>query len=66
MTILPFLSGKVPMTRLVRLSVLFLVCALAVQARPDLAKVHIRVILVDRDLNQKPVPFLLVSVKSGL
>ena len=54
------------MTRLVRLSVLFLVCAFAVQARPDLVKLHLRVILVDRDLNQKPVPFLLVSVKSGL
>jgi hypothetical protein len=44
---------------------LLLVCALAVQARPDLVKVRVRVILVDRDLNQKPVPFLLVSLKSG-
>ena len=54
------------MTRLVRFSVLLLVCALAVQARPDLVKVHVRVILVDRDLNQKPVPFLLVSLKNGV
>jgi len=53
------------MIRFVRFAVLFLVCSLAVQARPDLAKVHLRVILVDRDLNQKPVPFLLVSLKSG-
>ena len=53
------------MTRLVRFSVLLLVCVLAVQARPDLVKVHVRVILVDHDLNQKPVPFLLVSLKSG-
>ena len=53
------------MIRLVRFIVLFFVCTLAVQARPDLVKVHLRVILVDRDLNQKPVPFLTVSLKSG-
>jgi S1-C subfamily serine protease len=53
------------MIRLVRFIVLFFVCTLAVQARPDLVKVHLRVILVDRDLNQKPVPFLLLLLKSG-
>ena len=53
------------MIRVLRLAMLLLVCALAVQARPDLVKVRVRVILVDRDLNQKPVPFLLVSLKSG-
>src|SRR4029077_7390601 len=53
------------MIRTLRLPLLLFVCALAVQARPDLVKVHVRVILVDRDLNQKPVPFLLVSLKSG-
>ncbi len=53
------------MIRVLRLTVLLLVCALAVQARPDLVKVRVRVILVDHDLNQKPVPFLLVSLKSG-
>lgn len=53
------------MIRLVRFAVIFLVCSFAVQARPELVKVHLRVILVDRDLNQKPVPFLLVSLKSG-
>ncbi|HXJ13609.1 MAG TPA: S1C family serine protease, partial [Candidatus Limnocylindrales bacterium] len=53
------------MIRLFRFTVLFLVFSLALQARPDLVKVHLRVILVDRDLNQKPVPFLLVSLKSG-
>src|SRR5882672_6731419 len=53
------------MIRALRLIVLLSVCALAVQANPDLVKVKVRVILVDRDLNQKPVPFLLVSLKSG-
>jgi len=53
------------MIRFVRLTVLLFVCALALQAKPDLVKVRVRVILVDRDLNQKPVPFLLVSLKSG-
>jgi len=53
------------MTRLARFIVLFFACSLAVQARPDLVRVHLRVILVDRDLNQKPVPFLLLSLKSG-
>jgi hypothetical protein len=54
------------MIRLVRFIVLFFVCTLAAQARPDLVKVHLRVILVDRDLNQKPVPFLLLLLKSGV
>ena len=53
------------MNRVLRFVVLLLVCAFSVQARPDLVKVHVRVILVDRDLNQKPVPFLLVSLKAG-
>ena len=53
------------MIRVLRLAVLLSICALAVQANPDLVKVKVRVILVDRDLNQKPVPFLLVSLKSG-
>jgi hypothetical protein len=53
------------MIRIFRISLLLFVCALGVQARPDLVKVRLRVILVDRDLNQKPVPFLLVSLKSG-
>jgi len=53
------------MIRILRLTLLLFVCASAVQARPDLVKVHVRVILVDRDLNQKPVPFLLVSLKGA-
>jgi hypothetical protein len=53
------------MIRVLRLTMLLLVCALALQANPDLVKVKVRVILVDHDLNQKPVPFLLVSLKSG-
>jgi Trypsin-like peptidase domain len=53
------------MIRVLRLPLLLFVCAFAVQAAPDLTKVRVRVILVDRDLNQKPVPFLLVSLKAG-
>jgi V8-like Glu-specific endopeptidase len=52
------------MMRLLRFAVIFFCCAFAVQARTNLVKVHVRVILVDRELNQKPVPFLLVSLKS--
>jgi hypothetical protein len=53
------------MMRVLRFTVLLLACSFAVQARPDLVKVRVRVILVDRELNQKPVPFLQVSLKSG-
>ena len=54
------------MIRVLRLSLLLLfACAVGVQASPDLVKVRLRVILVDRELNQKPVPFLLISLKSG-
>ncbi|HWY05249.1 MAG TPA: serine protease [Candidatus Acidoferrales bacterium] len=53
------------MIRVLRLTVLLFVCALTLQAKPDLVKVRVRVILIDRDLNQKPVPFLLVSLKNG-
>src|SRR5512136_3071372 len=53
------------MTRFLRIALFLSFCSFAVQASPDLVKVHVRVILVDRDLNQKPVPFLLVSFKNG-
>lgn len=54
------------MMRVLRFTVLLLACSFAVQARPDLVKVRVRVILVDQELNQKPVPFLQVSLKSGV
>ncbi len=34
-------------------------------AQPNLVRVRVRVILVDQELSQKPVPFFLVSLKSG-
>jgi S1-C subfamily serine protease len=52
------------MMRIVRFAAIFLCCAFVVQARPNLVKVRVRVILVDHELNQKPVPFLLISLKS--
>lgn len=45
------------------LALLALICTCAAQSRPDLVKIRVRAILVDRELNQKPVPFLLVSLK---
>jgi len=42
-----------------------LASALATLAQPDLVKVRVRVILVDQELTQKPVPFFVVSLKSG-
>src|SRR2546430_17522981 len=37
----------------------------AAQAQPNLVKVRVRVILVDQGLNQKAVPFFVVSLKGG-
>ena len=42
-----------------------LVSACATLAQPNLVKVRVRVILVDQELTQKPVPFFVVSLKSG-
>src|SRR5258708_38276477 len=42
-----------------------LLSAWAMPAPPNLVKVLVRVILVDQDLNQKPVPFFVVSLKCG-
>jgi len=42
-----------------------LLSAYAALAQPNLVRVRIRVILVDQDLNQKPVPFFVVSLKSA-
>lgn len=53
------------MMRVLRLMVVLLACSFVVQARPELVKVRVRVILVDGELNQKPVPFLQVSIKGG-
>src|SRR6266513_6411707 len=53
------------MKRYLSLVLLGLVSALATPAQPNLVKVRVRVILVDQDLNQKPVPFFVVSLKSG-
>ena len=46
----------------------FLICFLslfAAAASADAVKLKIRVILVDKDLNQKPVPFFIVQLKSS-
>jgi len=45
------------MMRVLRFALLLFACAFAVQAQPNVVKVRVRVILVDQELNQKPVPF---------
>src|SRR5258708_11812582 len=40
-------------------------CVLAAQSQSHPVKVHVHVILVDSELNQKPVPFLNVTLKSS-
>lgn len=44
---------------------LLLASACATLAQPNLVRVRVRVILVDQELTQKPVPFFVVSLKSG-
>src|SRR5258708_27454013 len=40
-------------------------CVFAAQAQSHPVKVHVHVILVDSELNQKPVPFLNVTLKGA-
>src|SRR6266403_3964879 len=45
---------------------LLLACAFALPAQQSTVTVRVRIVLVDRDLNQKPVPFFVVSLKGGV
>lgn len=47
------------------LAIALCVAAQPAWASPNSVKVHVRVILVDKDLNQKPVPFFVVDLKSA-
>src|SRR6266478_2797432 len=53
------------MKRYLSVLLLGLVSACAALAQPNLVKVRVRVILVDQELTQKPVPFFVISLKSG-
>src|SRR5260370_3607937 len=53
------------MKRYLSVFLLGLVSAWTTSAQCNLVKVRVRVILVDQDLNQKPVPFFVVSLKCG-
>src|SRR5260370_11858361 len=53
------------MKRYLSVLLLGLVSACAALAQPNSVKVRVRVILVDHELSQKPVPFFVVSLKSG-
>jgi S1-C subfamily serine protease len=46
-------------------SLFLLACGLASAAPPEVVKLRVRIILVDKELNQKPVPFVVVSLKSA-
>jgi S1-C subfamily serine protease len=52
--------------RVHKLAVLFALLSVSgTQAQPNLVRVRVRVILVDQELNQKAVPFFMVSLKCG-
>lgn len=53
------------MQRSLSLILVLFASACATLAQPNLVKVRVRVILVDQELSQKPVPFFIVSLKSG-
>ncbi len=53
------------MKRSLSVILVLLASACAALAQPNLVKVRVRVILVDQELSQKPVPFFIVSLKSG-
>jgi Trypsin-like peptidase domain len=43
-----------------------LACAFALPGQQSSVKVRVRIVLVDKELNQKPVPFLVVSLKGAV
>jgi hypothetical protein len=45
---------------------LFFACAFATPAQQSSVRLRVRIILVDKELNQKPVPFAVVSLKGGI
>jgi len=55
------------MNRILRAVALCVSCvsALPASASPNSVKVRVRVVLVDQELNQKPVPFFVVSLKGA-
>src|SRR5713101_232142 len=53
------------MKRSLSVILVLLASACAALAQSNLVKVRVRVILVDQELSQKPVPFFIVSLKSG-
>jgi hypothetical protein len=59
------LAERQIMKRYLSVVLLALVSASATLASPNLVKVRVRVILVDQELSQKPVPFFVVSLKNG-
>jgi len=62
--ITPYVERQV-MKRYLSVVLFGLLSAYAAFAQPNLVRVRVRVILVDQELSQKPVPFFLVSLKSG-
>src|SRR6266705_3629902 len=60
-----FLVERQVMKRYLSVVLLGLLSAYTTLGQPNLVKVRVRVVLVDQELSQKPVPFFLVSLKCG-
>jgi hypothetical protein len=60
-----FAPERHPMKRICWSVAVMFACAFAAQSQSRSVKVHVHVILVDSELNQKPVPFLNVVFFKG-
>ena len=60
-----FAPERHPMKRICWSVAILFACVFAAQAQSRSVKVHVHVILVDSELNQKPVPFLNVTLKGA-
>src|SRR5260370_25699378 len=60
-----FAPERHPMKRICWSVAILFACVFAAQSQSRPVKVHVHVILVDSELNQKPVPFLNVTLKGA-
>jgi S1-C subfamily serine protease len=60
-----FAPERHPMKRICWSVAILFACVFAAQSQSRPVQVHVRVILVDSELNQKPVPFLNVTLKGA-
>jgi S1-C subfamily serine protease len=62
---IPLSRRALPMKRIFWSALIFCAVALAAQAQSHPVKVHVHVVLVDAEFNQKPIPFLGVAFLNG-